>query len=52
MIQVRELWQSMQLDLVAYQGRVRLIRGWDALFAKLEEHLSSLASMKQSPYFK
>ncbi|GMH89230.1 hypothetical protein TrVE_jg3152 [Triparma verrucosa] len=50
--QVKDHWQGCQLELVLYQNRVRLIKGWDLLFAKLEEHMSSLSSMKQSPYFK
>ena len=35
-----------------YQNRVRLIKSWDVLFAKLEEHMSSISQMKLSPYFK
>ena len=50
--QVREYWQTSQIELVLYQNRVRLIKSWDVIFAKLEEHMSSLSQMKQSPYFK
>ena len=50
--QVREYWQTTQIELVLYQNRVRLIKSWDIIFAKLEEHMSSLSQMKQSPYFK
>ena len=43
-------WQA--LDLAPFQGgRVKLIRGWDELFAQLDDHLSSLQSMQQSPFF-
>lgn len=49
---VREFWQTFQLDLVTYQNKTRLIRGWDDLFAKLGEHLNSLSAMKMSPYYK
>jgi hypothetical protein len=49
---LREHWTAAELELVPYRGRVWLVRGWDALFAQLEEHLSSLATMRQSPYFK
>ncbi|KAJ3090057.1 hypothetical protein HK102_004799, partial [Quaeritorhiza haematococci] len=31
---------------------VRLIRGWDDLFAKCSENLNSLTAMKHSPYYK
>jgi len=42
----------MELEMVTYKSRVRLIRGWDILFSKLEEHLNSLVSMKLSPFFR
>lgn len=50
--QVADHWSNFQLDLVNYQNRCRIIRGWDEIFAKLEEHLNSLSSMKQSPYYR
>eukprot|EP01116_Phalansterium_solitarium_P005286 TRINITY_DN1679_c0_g1_i1.p1 TRINITY_DN1679_c0_g1~~TRINITY_DN1679_c0_g1_i1.p1 ORF type:complete len:4594 (-),score=1709.56 TRINITY_DN1679_c0_g1_i1:318-14099(-) len=49
---VKEFWQSFQLDMVDYQKKCRLIRGWNDLFNKLQEHLGSLSSMKLSPFFK
>ncbi|GBG31493.1 Dynein heavy chain, cytoplasmic [Hondaea fermentalgiana] len=50
--QIREFWTTYELDLVNFQNRCRIIRGWDELFTQLDEHTNSLASMKQSPYFK
>jgi len=50
--QVKETWQNYTLDLVNYQNKCRLIRGWDDLFAKCSEHLNSLQMMKNSPYYK
>ncbi|OAA56942.1 dynein heavy chain [Niveomyces insectorum RCEF 264] len=50
--QVRETWTSYHLDLVNYQNKCRLIRGWDDLFAKCNENLNSLQAMKHSPYYK
>ncbi|ORY16897.1 dynein heavy chain [Clohesyomyces aquaticus] len=50
--QVRETWQNYALDLVTYQGKCRLIRGWDDLFAKCSENLNSLQAMRHSPYYK
>ncbi|KAI1339525.1 dynein heavy chain, N-terminal region 1-domain-containing protein [Xylariaceae sp. FL0016] len=50
--QVKETWTNYQLDLVAYQNKCRLIRGWDDLFAKCSENLNSLQAMKHSPYYK
>jgi dynein heavy chain 1 len=49
--EVRDFWAGSELDLIGYQGRVRLVRGWSVVFAKLEEHLGSIGSMKSSPYF-
>ncbi|VDN07087.1 unnamed protein product [Thelazia callipaeda] len=50
--QVREFWQSFEIDLVNYQNKTKLIRGWDDLFNKLKEHMNSLTAMKLSPYYK
>ncbi|ORY33069.1 putative motor [Naematelia encephala] len=50
--QVRETWTSYALDLVNYQNKCRLIRGWDELFNKCSEHLNSLSAMKLSPYYR
>ncbi len=50
--QVKETWTSYTLDLVNYQNKTRLIRGWDDLFTKCGENLNSLTAMKLSPYYK
>jgi dynein heavy chain 1 len=50
--QVRESWQGYTLDLINYQNKCRLIRGWDDLFTKVKEHINSVAAMKLSPYYK
>ncbi|KAF2143585.1 uncharacterized protein K452DRAFT_224111 [Aplosporella prunicola CBS 121167] len=50
--QVRETWQNYSLELVSYQNKCRLIRGWDDLFAKCSENLNSLQAMRHSPYYK
>ncbi|KAK9242644.1 dynein heavy chain, N-terminal region 1-domain-containing protein [Lipomyces tetrasporus] len=50
--QVRETWAAYSLDLVNYQNKCRLIRGWDALLEKCTEQMNSLAAMHHSPYFK
>ncbi|TPX36351.1 hypothetical protein SmJEL517_g01576 [Synchytrium microbalum] len=49
---VKETWTSYALDLVNYQNKCRLVRRWDDIFAKCGEHLSSLAAMKHSPFYK
>ncbi|KAJ1659203.1 dynein heavy chain [Dispira simplex] len=50
--QVRETWTNYVLDLVNYQNKCRLIKGWDDLFTKSSENLSALTAMKMSPYYK
>ena len=50
--QVRETWTNYSLDLVNYQNKCRLVRGWDDLFAKCSENLNSLQAMRHSPYYK
>ncbi|KAH9632823.1 hypothetical protein HF086_005878 [Spodoptera exigua] len=49
---VRESWQSYELDLINYQNKCKIIRGWDDLFNKVKEHINSVAAMKLSPYYK
>ncbi|THH01513.1 hypothetical protein EW026_g1200 [Hermanssonia centrifuga] len=50
--QVKETWTSYNLDLIQYQTKCKLIRGWDDLFNKCSENLNSLVAMKLSPYYK
>ncbi|KAI8873838.1 hypothetical protein GQ42DRAFT_152391 [Ramicandelaber brevisporus] len=50
--QVKETWNTYSLDLVPYQNKVRLIKGWDDLFAKCAEHVGALQQMRHSPYYK
>ncbi|CAI4230233.1 unnamed protein product [Auanema sp. JU1783] len=50
--QMRDFWQTYEVELVNYQQKTRLIKGWDELFSKLKEHQNSLAAMKLSPYYK
>lgn len=50
--QVRESWATYELELVNYQNKCHLIKGWDDLFTKLGEHLNSISAMKASPFYK
>ncbi|KAJ3389103.1 hypothetical protein HDU92_001163 [Lobulomyces angularis] len=50
--QVKEIWTNYSLELVPYQNKCRLIRGWDDLFVKCAENLNSLSAMRHSPYYK
>lgn len=49
---MRDVWQSYELELVNYQNKCRIIRGWDDLFTKVKEHINSVSAMKLSPYYK
>ncbi|KAJ9053275.1 dynein heavy chain [Entomophthora muscae] len=50
--QVRETWTNYSLELVNYQNKCRLIKGWDEMMTKCSENLNSLTAMKMSPYYK
>lgn len=50
--QVRETWNNYELELINYQSKCRLIKGWDELFAQCSEHLNNLQAMRHSPYYK
>lgn len=50
--QVKETWNGYTIELINYQNKCRLVRGWDDLFTKCSENLSSLTAMKHSPYYK
>ncbi|XP_056446392.1 cytoplasmic dynein 1 heavy chain 1 [Gadus chalcogrammus] len=50
--QIREVWNAYELDLINYQNKCRLIRGWDDLFNRVKEHINSVSAMKLSPYYK
>ena len=62
--ELREKWFGFELSLAIRKstllnsvidnlsnGSVPVIVGWDEIFVSLEDNLSSLASLKQSPYF-
>jgi len=49
---VRETWHTYELELINYQNKCKIIRGWDDLFNKVKEHINSVTAMKLSPYFK
>jgi dynein heavy chain 1 len=49
---VKETWNTYELDLINYQNKCRIIRGWDDLFNKLKENINRVAAMKLSLYYK
>jgi len=50
--EVRDRWMKEELNLVLYQNRVRLIKGWDDLFTALDDHTGGLVLMRSSPYYR
>ena len=49
---IKEYWNAFELELARYQNKCKLIRGWDELFAKMDDDMNNLSSMKISPYYK
>eukprot|EP00049_Salpingoeca_infusionum_P026814 m.28080 g.28080 ORF g.28080 m.28080 type:complete len:4577 (+) comp9012_c0_seq1:144-13874(+) len=50
--QIKETWQSFELEMVNYQNKTKLIKGWDDLFTAAKDHITNLMQMKLSPYYK
>ena len=50
--EVRDRWMKQEIELVLFQNRTRLIKGWDELFSTLDDHIGGLALMKSSPYYR
>lgn len=50
--QIKEAWLAFELQLVNYQNKTKLIKGWDELFTLAKDHINNLAQMKLSPYYK
>jgi hypothetical protein len=48
--QVESYWESSMFDFAPVKD-TQVIRGWDAILAMCEDHLSALASMKLSPHY-
>ena len=49
---VKEYWNGAELELAVFKNKCNVIRGWDEIFSQIDEHLSSLTSMKMSPFYK
>lgn len=49
---IKECWTTRELELVRYQNKCKLIKGWDDLFAEVDEHMNAINGMKMSPYYK
>jgi len=49
---IKDCWSNYELELVRYQNKCRLIKGWEELFTQIDEHINNISSMKMSPYYK
>ncbi|KAG5504985.1 hypothetical protein JKF63_04432 [Porcisia hertigi] len=47
---IKSYWDMFEFSVVAYK-QVALIRGWDEVFERLAEDLSTFGGMRASPYF-
>lgn len=45
-------WTNLKFEMFTVGRRALNIKGWDAIFSTLAEHVSNMSSMKSSPYFK
>ncbi|SBS80798.1 dynein heavy chain, putative [Plasmodium ovale] len=45
-------WNEYELELLQYQNKCKLIKGWNDLFSIIDDHLNALQSMKISSYVK
>ena len=49
---IKDCWSVHELELVRYQQKCKLIKGWEDLFTLVDEHMNNINSMKMSPYYK
>ncbi|KAG5479644.1 hypothetical protein CUR178_03406 [Leishmania enriettii] len=48
---ITNYWNTFEFSVVAYKKQVALIRGWEEVFERLNEDLSTFGGMRASPYF-
>lgn len=51
-LNVRSVWSKYSLEFITYQDKIVLIKSWEDLFSKCNNHLSAISSMKHSPFYK
>ncbi|CAA9986414.1 dynein heavy chain, putative [Plasmodium knowlesi strain H] len=49
---LKDTWNEYELELVQYQNKCKLIKGWNDIFSTIDDHLNALQSMKISSYVK
>ncbi|KAJ3322044.1 hypothetical protein HDV06_003645 [Boothiomyces sp. JEL0866] len=50
--QIKGVWSQYSLEFTNFQNKCRLVKGWDDLFTKCQDHLAALAAMKNSVHYK
>lgn len=49
---IKDVWSKYELQLIRYQNKCKLIKGWEDLMVQLEDHQNGIASTRMSAYFK
>ncbi|CAC9696072.1 dynein heavy chain, putative [Plasmodium sp. DRC-Itaito] len=49
---LKDTWNEYELELVQYQNKCKLIKGWNDIFSTIDDHLNAIQSMKISSYIK
>ncbi|KAJ3260954.1 hypothetical protein HK103_006909 [Boothiomyces macroporosus] len=50
--QIKAVWSQYSLEFTNFQNKCRLVKGWDELFTKCQDHLAALGAMKNSVHYK
>jgi dynein heavy chain 1 len=45
---IKETWSKYDLDLIPYQSKCMVIKGFDELFQQIDEHINNIGSMRMS----
>ncbi|KAG5479103.1 hypothetical protein LSCM1_02952 [Leishmania martiniquensis] len=48
---ISNYWNMFEFSMIAYKKQVALIRGWEEVFERLAEDLSTFNGIRASPYF-
>lgn len=49
---LKETWGEYEVELIGFQNKTKLIKGWDDLFVQCKDDQGALQAMKASPYYK
>src|SRR5690606_30446242 len=51
-LKIKDFWSMKEFELVNYQNKCRLIKGYEDIFDSINDHLKDLSAMKTSQYYK